>query len=327
MIQKIYSFVILFCITSTTVYSQESDSTSYGWLSFQTNIDTFQVVVDQNYANPVSIQGDSMRIETGEHALILVHPKYQDINTEITIKPNSRSAIVADFLNKIEGDSSLSSYKRITEGLPYNITINTDENSLIVIDDSTYGKGYLQTDIGPYKHEIKIKNPTARDRSKEIYINPSGKQKLTLFTKPRRSVALLLGFVPAASQWYKNEKIKGTVLTTLAVATTYFTLLKARSYLRLNNEYDEMLKTYPGITGEQKALHYGNLVEEKYHEVKKTAKIRDISLAVLISIYAYNIADTIFHTPKSGYHTSIQPIYISTMGTQTAGLKLKVSFQ
>lgn len=326
MIQKIYSIVILLFFISSTVYSQKPDSTSYGWLSFQTNIDTFQVVVDQNFTNPFSIQGDSMKIESGEHSLILVHPEYEDLRSQIKIKPNTRHALATNFRNKIEKDSTLSSYKRIKEGMLYNITIITDKNSLIVIDDSTYGKGYLQTDIGPYQHQIEIKHPIARDRSENIYINPSGQKKLELYTKPRKSISLLLGLVPSASQWYKNEKIKGSALTAATIGVTTFAILKVKDYIQLNDEYKSMLSRYQNITEEQDALEYGNLIEKKYDNVNKTAKIRDISLAVLAGLYAYNIADAILSSPESGYHISIRPVKMSSVASQSAGVKLKVSF-
>lgn len=326
MIQKTYSILVLLLVLSSAVYAQEADSTSYGWLSFQTNIDTFHVVIDQDFANPFYIQGDSIQIESGEHSLILVHPSYEDIRSEINIKPNTRHALATEFRNKIEKDSTLSSYKRITEGLAYNITIITDKNSSIVIDDSTYGKGYLQTDIGPYEHRIEIKHPTARDRSEEIYINPSGQQKLVLFTKPKRSLSLLLGLVPSASQWYKNQKLKGTVLTVSTLGISIFALTKTFDFIEVNNEYKSMLRRYQRITEEQKALEYGNLIEQKYNEVKRTAKIRDISLATLIGLYIYNLTDAILCKPQSGYQVNIHPANIFFIGEKTIGLKMKVSF-
>lgn len=326
MIQKIYSFVVLYFFICTTVYSQESDSISYGWLSFQTNIDTFQVVVDQDFSNPFPIKGDSMKIESGEHTLILVHPEYEDRRSKIKIKPDIHHALVIDFQNKIENDSTLSSYKRIKEGMTHNITIITDKNSLIVIDDSTYGKGYLQTDIGPYQHRIEIKHPTARDRSENIYINPSGKQKLELFAKPKRSISLLLGLVPSASQWYKNEKVKGTILTASTSVATLLAFYSIVNYSHLNNGYPKMLTRYQNITQEQEALEYGNLVERRYENLKRTATIRDISLTVLTGLYVYNIVDAILSDPESGYRINILPANISSIRGKSAGIKLKVSF-
>lgn len=324
--KKIYSLLILFFSLTSAVFSQESDSNYYGWLSFQANVDTFLVVVDQNYSDPYSIEGDSMKIESGKHSLILVHPEYEDVRSRINIEPNGKHGLATTFRNKIEEDSTLSSYKRITEGLPHNITIITDENSSIVIDDSTYGKGYIQTDIGPYTHYVKVIHPTARNRTEEIYINPSGQERLILYTRPKRSISLLLGIVPTASQWYKNQKIKGVVLTATTLGASIFSFFKFKNYNDLNNEYTYMLNEYQGINDELEALEFGNLVEQKFEEVNKAARIRDVTLVAVLGLYAYNIFDAIFSKPQSGYQVNIKPSNISFLGSQTEGIKFQVNF-
>ncbi|MEQ9091703.1 MAG: DUF5683 domain-containing protein [Balneola sp.] len=325
MIKKIFSAVILFLLISPSNYSQKLSSTQ-GWVHFQSNVDSFLVVVDQDFNNAFYVLKDSFQVEYGEHSLILVHPDYEDIRTRFKIQPNSKNILGSKFWKKIEKDSTLSSFKRINEGLEYNITIVTDENSLIVIDDSTYGKGYLKTDIGPYNHLIEIIHPTARDLSEKIYITPSGQKQLTLFAKPKKATSFLLAFVPSASQWYKNEKTKATVLTVSSLSILTFALLSSKKYTQLNDEYDNMLLKYQGISEEQEAFEFGNLVQKQFDRVEKTAKFRDLSILFLASIYTYNLVDAIFSKPKSGYQLSIEPSYIPLLSSQYGSVNLKVNF-
>lgn len=321
----LFTSVLLF-VSNSVGFSQQSDTTSFGWLSFDASIDTFYVVVDYNYNEAYHVKGDSIKLESGKHSLILIHPEYQDERVRINIKSGGRHLIVTEFSNKIKDDSTLSSYTRLEKGLAYNITIRTDPKSSITIDDSTYGKGFLKTDIGPFEHNISLKHPTARNRSKDIYINPSGKKDLVFYLRPKKSNAILLGAIPSASQWYKNQKIKGAIFSIAFAGATAYTILKNKEYQDLNAEYQNMKLTYNSIIDEEEALNYGNLVEQKFEETKNVATIRDISLATTIGIYAYNLLDAILSKPKSGYQVSLEPIGFQTNRMTNKGLKLKVAF-
>lgn len=325
---KTFFISILLLATSSVVYSQDNETTDAGdWLIFQTEIDTFYVVVDLDFENPIHVKGDSIQLEPGHHSLVMVHPEYRDVRSQLRIRENSRHQFAFSFSRKIGQDSTLSSYKRITKGLPHNITITSEPNSSIIIDDSTYGKGYVQADVGPFEHEIIIRHPTARDRSKKIYIDPSGQKELSIYTKPKVFSSFLLGFLPGASQFYKNQKIKGasiTVATSIAIGIAGISHIKFR---QRNDDYNSLETEYLRLDDEQEALELGNQVQQKYDEAKQAATIRDYTLATTLGIYIYSMIDAFASKPRSGYRLNIEPTtYFDSVNGQTAGLKIKINF-
>lgn len=316
----------------SSAYSQDADTTSYGWFSAHAyvddlKVDSLWVVLNQDFENPIFyLRDDSIRVESGRYSITLIHPDYRDIRAYVNVNPDQHTKLITSFIKEKRFDSSLSSYKRITEGLVYNISISTDESSFVVINDSTYGKGSVITDIGPYLHNIRIEHPTARNRSQSVYINPSGQVDLSIFALPRRSTAMMFTLLPGASQIYKNQQVKGYSLAIATPVTLILAGFKQFSFNQLNNEYESMLIRYSSMTDERKVLEFGNLVDDKYNSVKQAAMIRDYALVTAAGLYLYNLLDAIFVTPKSGYRVKVEPADFNTHNRYSAGLKMSVDF-
>jgi hypothetical protein len=285
------------------------------------------IVFDQDYENSIFYTpGDTLKLETGTHPIILVHPNYRDIRTRVNIVHDQLIERRIIFLRGERFDSSLSSYKRITEGLEYNISILTDHSSLIVINDSTYGQGSVIADIGPHLHNIRIENAGARNKSESVYINPSGQVDLSIFVLPRRSTALMYSVLPGGSQIYKNQMIKGLAFALAIPAAAIYADNKYRSFHEINNDYERMIIRYNSMTDEREVLEFGNLVEEKYSSVKRAARARDYAIAAAAGLYLYNLVDAIFSTPRSGYRVKVEPADFNARNGYGAGLKMSVNF-
>lgn len=163
-------------------FSQDTVKTKYGWIKFNTNVDSIYVVVNNHYKNAIHIVNhDSLLMKKGVYTFTLVNKHYWDERYQMGVLTDTTMHYRINFKHKIEKDPNNSGYKRITEGFPYNLTISTDPKSTIIIDDSTYGKHFVKTLIGPYYHTLIIKHPTARDCEKKFYIEPSGQLNFSIY--------------------------------------------------------------------------------------------------------------------------------------------------
>lgn len=319
--------ISLFFISGTS-FSQDSDSTSIGWLTISVNVDSFLVVLNQDYYNPIHYsEGDSLALEAGKYSLILAHPEYRDLRFGATIRENRKQNISGRFYERSRFDSTQSSYTRITEGIDYNITIQTDPNSLIIIDDSTYGRGYYSGDIGPYRHNIRVEHKGARPKSESIYIEPSGRRQLMLYALPEKSKARWHGLIPGSSQIYKNQPVKGALFATTISASVVFGVLKHLDFSKQNSEYEEMLIQYDTITDEQFALEYGNRVQNQFDRVSRLAKNRDYAIYAAAGLYIANILDALLSKPASGYRINVEPADFGAYSGQSAGISLQVGIR
>jgi hypothetical protein len=313
----------LFLITEQAI-SQEADSISVGYLKISVNVDSFLVVLNQEFHNPIQFTNeDSISLETGYYSVLLAHPEYRDLRLGATIRSERPQRLVANFSRGARFDSTQSSYTRITEGIDYNITIQTDPNSLIIIDDSTYGRGYYSGDIGPYRHNIRVEHTGARPKSESVYIEPSGRSQLTLYALPEKSKARWYGLIPGSSQVYKNQTIKGALFATTITASVVYGVLKQLNFSKQNSEYEDMLIQYETITDEQFALEYGNRVENQFNRVNNLASNRDYAIYAAAGLYIANILDALLSKPASGYRINVEPADFEAYANQGAGLSLQ----
>ncbi|MDX1590361.1 MAG: DUF5683 domain-containing protein [Balneolaceae bacterium] len=322
-------FVCAFLLlVSKQAISQEADSSSTGYLSISANVDSFLVVLNQKFQQPINFASeDSISLERGDYSVILVHPEFRDLRLNATIRPDSTQRFRTSFVESAQFDSTQSSYTRITEGIDTNFTIQTDPNSLIIIDDSIYGRGYYSGDIGPYRHDIRVEHDGARPKRESVYIEPSGSRELTLYALPLKNRARLYGLVPGTSQIYKNQLFKGSLFATLFSASVVFGVVKHLDFNNQNSEYEEMLAQYQLITGEQDALEYGNRVDNKFDRINSLARSRDYALYAAVGLYVANILDALLSKPASGYRVHVEPADFARYGNQSAGISLQIGIR
>ena len=290
-------------------YAQSKDSTNsqYGWLEFKSNVDSLYVVVNNHFTNAVKIgKDDSLKYKAGDYNFTFVNAHYADINMPIVVKPNKKLLFLINFSSKIVHDHNKSGYKRIIEGIPYNLTLITDSTSTIVVDDSTYGKHYLRADVGPGYHTILLKNTTAYNHKRRIYIEPSGQVSLSIYDRPLKKTAHILSIIPGASQLYKNQKSKGAIFISGTVGGIVFSQLFEAIYKYHRKQYHQIYAAYLQQTNEKKAQAYGAEAQHKYNLVESDKRLRDIALTTAANFYVMNIIDAFLSIPRSGYRIKMK---------------------
>lgn len=293
-------------IIPVSCYSQDSLAAKYGWLQFKSNVDSLFVVMDNNFSTSIPVANrDSIRFKAGVYNFTFVNPKYWDEKMQIQVPDSGRLHFLVIFHHKIRKDFNRSSYKRITEGLTYNLALSTDPNSTIIIDDSTYGKRFVKTDVGPYYHNIIIKHPTAMDQKKRIYIEPSEQLNLSIYDRPARATAYTFGLVPGLSQLYKNQKLKGAIFITATTGALALSIGMAAKFKSDKKDYNYLHGVYEGDVDEQSAYLDGLAAEHKYKSMKTASRIRDLALTSLVGIYVANVIDALVSVPQSGYRVKL----------------------
>ena len=320
--------IILFIPVLLCAQSHDSVKTRYGWVEFESNADSLYVVADGHFRNALLItSGDSLKFKQGDYHFTFVNPHYWDEYLPIQVIANEKLTFLVTFRHKIWRDHNRSGYKRITDGISYNLTLTTDPGSTIIIDDSTYGKHFIRTDVGPGYHTILVKHPTAIDRKKRIHIEPSGQLNLHFYDRPSKTVSHLLSILPGASQLYKNQKLKGVLLMAGTAGVFAFSAGTVLRYNQTRSDYNNIHKLYEAGTNEVMVKQYGLEAQHENKLMRSAAKMRNIAFSSALGLYIINIIDAYLSVPRSGYRFSrrIKPVPVISRNTMSLGIK--VSFQ
>ena len=121
-----------------------------------------------------------------------------------------------------------------------------------------------------------------------------------MWNKPRKYTAKLLSIFPGFSQYYKNEKIKGSLFLGVTTAALGLAYNYHQSFEKKNKRYLDTLNKYRQANTEADALKLGDEAQAKYDEAKNEAENRDLFLYVASVIYIVNLIDGL-NEPSSGY--------------------------
>lgn len=319
--------IITVLLSMTTSYGFQQDTTTAGWLKVSSNVDSLYIVPNHNYDNVIHYTtGDSLSLPVGAYRLTFVHRDYMDVRFLVHIRENATTHRNVNFRSSPYFQQEQSSYKRITEGIPYNISIITDADSEIIINDSLYSTGYFKGDIGPFSHNVEIKSPHGFQLTRNISIQPSGYHEFELFVLPNRSSAQLLGIIPGASQIYKGQNFKGIAIISAFTATAFTFIISNSMYNSLNKEYEKMQTTYLGTRGQDRVYLAGLEVDAQFEKTKRMADFSNNTLGVLLGIYIINVFDAFLSTPASGYRTEFGTAHLQTANGNVTGIQLTFEF-
>lgn len=303
-----------FEMMSDSMYTaRQSDDTDYqsSYLKISTNVDSVYVTILENgieNTNHIKKIGnkDSMLVEPGFRQFTLSHEKSAESSFERLFSDSTTTVVNHSFLLQTPTLKSLSDNIATEPYYNSNLIIVSDEDSEIMVNGEYQGIGVIKMNMRTGPVDIVISNKFNNNaRFSTSVLNTSSEKAIVFdaYAKPEKNKAMLYGFVPGLSQIYKRQKIKGYILSSSFVLASYFSLKLNSSY---NNEldiYNSLEKKYNTTTNEITALTLGNQMEEQYEVVKKNNDQRTALFALTGAIYAYNIFDTLFNTPKGGYRT------------------------
>ncbi len=296
------------CLGQTQVQNDTVDViTEYGYLNINSNFETLYIIVDKNFSEYYVLkEGDSLRLPAGERNIIIASEKAYDSRHTIIIPPDNTHIININFDTNISEIAYRyhSSYPRLM--WESNVIIHTDNDSEILFQGETIGRGFAALDLPEGNYTFTTKHPDAGRSRTRVFLREDRLTVLDMYTKPSKSVNRLLSVIPGASQVYKNQPVRGALIVGGAALIGYFSYDYIRQYNDANDHYTATIELYRLANSEAEALYFGNLAEELYDEARSYAKTRDIFLVAGGLFYAFNIWDA-WRKPKSGYRDSDRP--------------------
>ncbi len=282
-----------------------------GYLSIEADIDSFFVVLDNNFKQAVQVSNnDTLAVATGWHSVRVIKKYYKDSIFKTEIEKDNVSRVRTNLLaitNPEQPSKKLSSYPRLVWEAP--LIIKTDLEAVIYVNGNYAGTGIGSANVvGPI--EIRSELPTGEFTTKVVNLNKSSQAFYLeeLYNRPEKRTARRRALLPGASQIYKKEYFKGyallgtTVLSTAIAIKKHFDYKKYYDgYLSLSAAFDDYRKK--GDTRKPEEIFPP--VRDLKDKADLSAKVRNISIVVALGAYFYSFIDG-WIEPEYGWRKTIE---------------------
>jgi hypothetical protein len=321
-----FSFFLL-CLTNISHSSEISkanyisnDTVSFveksqevGFLKIITNIDSFLVIVDSNFACiKQSYNNYILKLPVGKRRITISSRFDLDNTFYVKIDNHTLKEYSISFGKNINlyKNSKIyfkySSYPKLKWG--YNLVVISDESTKLYVNKTCIGEHFVKLNVPAGLVNVKALNIYAGTANRDLFVSTYRMSIVEIYVSPIKGIAQGLSILPGLSQYYKNEKKKGLLLLTSILMSFGISQYYNRLYHNSNEDYLELKNDYFNSTSNIDAYRLGNLAQSKYSETKKYADLHNIFFCSGLLLYTYNLLDGLFKKPKSDYRKRLPDI-------------------
>lgn len=313
--------VTIFVFMTEILYAQEKVTSinQHGYLKINlptqsfSLLDSFYVVIDEKYEDFEKLSKfDSLLIPIGLRSVTIITEHYEDARFKVKITEGKTTVKSISLARSNDPIYILinSSYLWIKSGI--NVVIYTDDDSDVLIDNKLIGHGIVKMDLPSGQYEVITRHKLAGNSRRFITINSKKLKKLIMYNRPEKTKSQLFSLFPGASQVYKKENTKGSVIFGLTSVSLILAAYYQTSYINNNDLYKQYWFWYKISITEELENFYRGKAQNHYESAQNAVKMRNIFLYTALGIYVFNIIDALWKKPDGGYRpkTDIDPLKV-----------------
>lgn len=275
------------------------------YLKIISNVDSIYVNTSLNNSTLKHIaSGDSIAVQPGLKSIYVSHPKSVQRLYRKHFIDSTTTTIQHTFNLNPPTATSLTDNIATKPHYNSNLIIVSDHDSKIIVNGLFIGTGAvkLSQETGPvnisiindYMGEFQIRSQVLNTKNEYAVVEQ-------LYTKPKRSTANFLSLFPGGSQLYKQQKVKGYAISGGFLLSGILSFVSHQNYKSELDEFNALQKKYNLTTNAQLVLEYGDALEKQQKVVADLDNKRIAFFSLTSLIYAYNLYDGLFTSPKSGF--------------------------
>ncbi|MEX0610278.1 MAG: DUF5683 domain-containing protein [Balneolaceae bacterium] len=298
--RKISLLFILFYCSSVNIPAQDTLST--GYLKFNLNVDSAYVVVNNNYFEWQKVaSGDSIKLLAMRNYITLSTPFDSPLRTGVYIPEDTTFTLSYNFSSENVSNANIQENLAARFHFDANVMVLSDEDSEIYYKGDYKGTGFAKFNAPEELAYLEIKNPDFGTTRKRLNIRERRINFVEDYTRPSRAGAYSVAVIPGASQFYKRQNLKGTLISVTSATLFTFTLHKYSQYRKEFQNFLDYKVNYLKAQTEAAALKWGDLAEEQKVKVQRLDNQRRFLMLSSILLYGFNIYDALSNQPKGGY--------------------------
>jgi hypothetical protein len=179
------------------------------------------------------------------------------------------------------------------------------------------------------KYELKATREGYETYKTNLYLTGGTPLKVNIKLAPKtRFKAFIRSLViPGWGQFYADEKTRGVLFSMATLASGVVTLIAEEDFRDKRDAYDEVMERF----NEERSIERKKAMEQEVNSAREKAydaeTFRNVSLGVLVGVWAYNVLDAMIFFPNKKYESYVPRVSIDTDDSfSKVGLTLKFSF-
>lgn len=291
-----------FAFQAAQVDTSVTDTTSqkFGYIQFRVEPDTAYLYAGQNFEDPVILTDSTwFTLPVGSHRFLIFGEMIPDRRLNLNVQENDTLVYKIQVPEKTPSDRSFATYAAHTWDA--NLMVFSDDETLISIfgtDHFSYGS--LRANLEPGVHRVRFESSSGQNYELFLEVNSYQLKTYEKYFKPIEANARLAGVIPGASQFYKQQHLKGISAIALMGVTAGLTFYYDSKLSSGNDELFDIRQQYIQANSEQLALELGNQLDEIRNEVTGYKNRRNVFRIAAILVYAASFVDA-FREPENGF--------------------------
>lgn len=291
-----------FCLFTLSVTAQETIAAQdSGRVEIVFNAPSAYLVVDNDFDKIRSItSGESVTLLAGTRYISLALPHTKPSKTYVRVLKDSTIEYSVEFSHEELTPAVFNNNFATAAYYNANIMVLTDPDTEIFYSDSLVGSGFAIVNS-----EMRFPEITLIDNQgykKNVSARIPGQFSVTeYYVRPEKAKSRSYSIVPGASQFYKNQPLKGLAFSLGSVGFATLSFLNSQKYNSDLDSYYKLLVEYRSTEVESEAFRLGNELEVANDDLRSLDRSRKLFLGLAITAYVGSIVDAFLSTPKGGY--------------------------
>jgi hypothetical protein len=301
---------------------------SLGYLVLSLPTDSAFIVVDGDFARPrlITPSDSLLPLPTGERHLLVASRTDRDFSLSVYIKRDTTHVVGYSYARQrlsLTDRLANSSYPRIVWNA--NLVVHTDPYAEIYVGREVVGTGVAHVDLAPGVHRVTTVDPEGRARSRRVTVTDDRMVLSELYLRPYRPTYRLLAIVPGGSQFYRGQRVRGSIAATV-VAGLSFAAVRAETDVRdLTAEFEWVSFQYRSARSETTAWEFGNRADALYEDIGLARQRRNVLIGAAVGAYVVQVIDAI-RRPPNGFRSPRGSAYLfePVVAPDGAGVRLRI---
>jgi hypothetical protein len=273
---------------------------SYGMIHFEVEPDTAFIYLDRDYDRVIKvIDGDSLRLTTGFHNLLIFAKDLPERRINIRVQESEKKEVAVRYFEAELTRDNYSTYAAYRWGA--NLMVITDDETAITVEGTNYFTyGVLKAKLPPGAYRLRFERPSGKTYREFVEVTPYELLTVEEYFRPRKNTVGSASVIPGAAQFIKREPLKAVTALALVGTTLGATIHYNSELAKAKDQFYSLESRYQESTTEQVAFELGNQLDEANDRAMGIKRRRNIFRAAAVIFYIANLYDA-FQEPDGGF--------------------------
>ena len=291
-------YLLLLFILAERSFQATAQAPGQGGIVIQSNVDDHFLIIEDDFEHAIRItNADTVFLDPGKYRFKLASPIRNDFLFEEEISAGTITQKRVNFYSRAVNPESNSYTPLFWKA---NLMIFSERGAEIFVNGQRIGHSIAGINLDDKYAEIRVVN-SQYSASKKVRVTPTRLQTYTVSTLPLKQKARMLSLLPGASQFYKDQPLKGSAILIGFISVSSTALFFNHRFSQADEDFVRYRTLYDNSTNPNEVFRYGQLAEKSLSDAEKYSNRRNAAILGLGAVYLLNLADGLLSKPERGF--------------------------